>query len=182
MPKCNCPSCKKETLQEITFCKNQIERCSQCKGIWFNQDELRKSKDEEDQFLKWLDVDLWKDSSKFQASTSSKVCPVCKVNLYEVNYGGSGIKVDVCNKCKGIWLDGGEFQEIIAYLKDKVTTESLSDYLKHTFEEAKEIFMGPEGLTSEIEDFLIVTKLLQYRLYSQYPTITGIITNLPLTK
>ena len=178
----NCPNCKQETLEKITFYKNQVERCSQCNGIWFDQGELRRSKDEEDQFLKWLDVDLWKDGGKFRVSNSSKICPVCKVNLYEVNYGDSDIGVDICNKCKGIWLDEGEFKKIISYLKNKVNTQDLSEYLKHTLEEAKEIFTGPEGLTSEIEDFLIVTKLLQYRLCSQHPVITGIITNLPFTK
>ncbi|MBL7142070.1 MAG: zf-TFIIB domain-containing protein [Candidatus Pacebacteria bacterium] len=178
----NCPNCKQETLEKITFNKNQIERCSQCKGIWFNQDELRKAKDEEDQFLKWLDIDLWKDSEKFQPSHSSKICPTCKVNLYEVHYGGSDVRVDFCNKCKGIWLDDGEFKKIIAYLKNKVNTEKLGEYFKHTLEEAKEIFTGPEKLTSEIEDFFIVIKLLQYRLCSQHPAITRIITNLPFTK
>ena len=178
----NCPNCKKETLEKITFHKNQIDRCSQCHGIWFDHGELRKTKDEEDQFLKWLDVDLWKDGKRFQISSSPKTCPVCKVNLYEVNYGESDIKVDICNKCKGVWLDEGEFKKITAYLKNTVNTKDLSEYLKHTLEEAKEIFTGPEELSSEIEDFLIVTKLLQYRFCSQYPIIGNIIINLPFTK
>lgn len=178
----DCPNCKKEILEKITFHKNQVDKCSQCNGIWFGQGELRKSKDEESQFLRWLDVELWKDAGKFKVFNSSKTCPLCEVNLYEVNYGDSKIGVDVCNKCKGVWLDKGEFKKIITYLKDKVNAEDLSEYLKHTLKEAKEIFTGQEGLTSEIKDFLVVIKLLQYRFYSQHPAITGIITNLPFTK
>jgi len=166
-------------LEKITFNKIEVDKCSQCYGVWFDQDELRQTKDEKDQFLKWLDVDLWEKEDKFKAFSSDKLCPVCKTNLYEIDYGNSNIKIDICNSCKGIWLDKGEFKKIINYLKNVVNTETLSDYFKHTLEEAKEIFTGQEGLSSEIKDFFIVTKLLQYRLLSQYPTINNIIINLP---
>ncbi len=177
-----CPNCKKETLEKINFHKVQIDRCTQCHGIWFDQDELRKSKDEKDQYLKWLDIDLWKEGKKFQVSRSEKICPLCQNTLYQVRYGESNIKVDVCHECKGIWLDQGEFKKIIAYLKNIVSTETLTKYFKHTFKEAKEIFTGPEKLSSEIEDFLLVIKLLQYRFFSQYPIIVSMIINLPFTK
>ena len=177
-----CPNCKKESLETINFHKVQVNRCSQCQGIWFDQDELRKAKDERDQYLKWLDIDLWKEDKNFRVSSSEKLCSLCKTPLYEVKYGESDIKVDICNLCKGIWLDEGEFRKIIAYLKETVSTETLGKYLKHTFEETKEIFVGPEELSSEIEDFLIVIKLLQYRFCSQYPRIQDIIIHLPLTK
>jgi len=175
----NCPNCKKETLEKISFYKTQIERCSQCGGIWFDRDELRKAKDERDQYLKWLDIDLWQKGKKFQISVSKKICPVCKVPFYAVNYGESKIEVDICNSCKGIWLDKGEFKKIILYLKNIVATERLTKYLKYVFEEAKEIFTGPEELSSEIKDFLTVIKLLEYRFYSQYPIIIDIILRLP---
>jgi len=176
-----CPNCKKETLEKIRFHKSEIDRCSQCHGVWFERDELRKSKDEKDQYLKWLDVDLWREAKKIQVFSSIKTCHSCKESLYEVKYGESNIKVDICNSCQGVWLDGGEFKKIIAYLKNIVNTETLAKYLKHTFEEAKEIFTGSEELSSEIGDFLLVIKLLQYKLLSQYPVIGEIITNLPFT-
>lgn len=177
-----CPNCKKETLKKIRFHKSEVDRCSQCHGIWFDQDELRKSKDEKDQYLKWLDIDLWREGKKFQVSSSGKICPLCKKALYEVRYGESNIKVDTCNSCKGVWLDKGEFKKIIDYLKNVIDTETLTKYFKHTLEEAKEVFIGPEELSSEIEDFLLVIKLLQYRFCSQYPIIGSIIINLPFTR
>ncbi len=176
-----CPNCKKETLEKIRFHKSEVDKCNQCHGIWFERDELRKSKDEKDQHLKWLDADIWREGKKIQVSSSMKTCPPCKENLYEVKYGESDIKVDVCNSCQGVWLDGREFKKIIAYLSNIVNTETLTKYLKHTFEEAKEIFTGPEDLSSEIKDFLLVIKLLQYRFLSQYPIIREIIVNLPFT-
>ena len=139
-----CPNCKKETLEKIRFHKSEVDICSQCHGIWFERDELRKSKDEKDQYLKWLDIDLWREDKKFQVSSFGKICPLCKKAFYEVRYGESNIKVDICNSCMSVWLDGGEFKKIIAYLKNIVDNKTLAKYFKHTFEEAKEIFTGPE--------------------------------------
>ncbi|MDP1538504.1 MAG: zf-TFIIB domain-containing protein [bacterium] len=177
-----CPNCGKETLNKIKFHKVQINRCSRCQGIWFDEDELRKAKDERDRHLKWLDVDLWKENKNFRVSSLKKLCPLCEKPLYEVEYGNSDIKADICNSCRGIWLDRGEFRKIINYLKETVNAETLGKYFKHALGEAKEIFVGPEDLFSEIGDFLLVTKLLQYRFYSQYPIIKDIIIHLPLTK
>ena len=177
-----CPKCKKETLGKISFYNNQIGKCNQCHGLWFDYDELRKAKDEKDEDLKWLDVDLWKEDKKFQAFSLEKTCPLCKKNIYEVEYGNSNIKVDICNSCKGVWLDKGEFEKIINYLKEKTSSENLGKYFKYLAEEATEIFTGPEELTSEIKDFLLVLKFFQYRLYSQYPIIKDIIIHLPFTR
>jgi len=174
-----CPNCNQETLKEIPLYKNKVDKCNKCGGIWFDQDELRKAKDNKDEFLKWLDIDLWKKEKKMEAFSSKKKCPRCKKNLYEVKYEESDIKVDICNSCKGIWLDKGEFKKIISHLKNVINTETLSKYFKHAFEEAKEIFSGQESLSSEVEDFFIVTKLLQYRFLSQYPTIRDLIIRLP---
>ncbi len=177
-----CPNCKKETLEKINLYKNQIDRCSQCQGLWFDYDELRKVKDEKDENLKWLDIDLWKENKEFRASYLKKLCPLCQKTLYEVEYGDSDIKIDICNSCKGVWLDQGELEKIIAYLKRRVSTDSLAKYFKHAFKEAGEIFAGPEELSSEVKDFLLVSKFLQYRLYSQYPIIKDIIIHLPFTR
>lgn len=37
-------------------------------------------------------------------------CPKCDGNLHETNY--ENIKIDVCDKCTGIWLDAGELAQI----------------------------------------------------------------------
>ncbi len=38
-------------------------------------------------------------------------CPKCDGNLVETNY--ENIKMDVCNKCHGVWLDAGELAQIL---------------------------------------------------------------------
>lgn len=37
-------------------------------------------------------------------------CPKCDGTLHETNY--ESIKIDVCDKCTGIWLDAGELAQI----------------------------------------------------------------------
>jgi len=48
-------------------------------------------------------------AEKKEVSTLS--CPKCDGKLVESSY--EKIKMDVCNKCHGVWLDAGELAQII---------------------------------------------------------------------
>jgi len=85
----------------------------------------------------------------------------------------------LCNVCHGIWLDKGELDKIIKYLEEKISRETLSEYLKDIGKEFVEVFAGPEKISSEIADFLIVMKLFEYRLLAKIPAISKIIAGLP---
>jgi len=191
----NCPKCKTKKLSEKVRAGDVvIDRCSFCGGLWFERDELRLAKDKKVKDARWVDIelkdksldwfkfDLWKDKSKFKASKDIKFCPHCKIPLYKVNYGDSGIEIDVCGVCKGIWLERNEFKEIIKYVKNKADYEVLNNYVKNLVSETKEIFIGPESIKSEIADLLTLTKLLKYKLAVQYPILIKLVSNLPLTK
>ena len=41
---------------------------------------------------------------------SEMQCPRCDGNLHETNY--ENVKIDVCDKCSGVWLDAGELAQI----------------------------------------------------------------------
>jgi uncharacterized protein len=45
-----------------------------------------------------------------------KNCPVDNVQLMEINK--SGVMIDVCPECKGVWLDRGELEKIVNITKD----------------------------------------------------------------
>lgn len=38
-------------------------------------------------------------------------CPKCDGKLVETDY--ENIKIDVCNKCTGVWLDAGELAQVM---------------------------------------------------------------------
>lgn len=173
-----CPICKKE-LQGAIFYGVEVDYCPNCLGLWFEEDELRLAKDEKDGDLRWLDVDLWKDRKKFKIYFGERLCPFCRLPLYEVYYGNSRVIVDFCSLCRGVWLDRGEFKRIIEYLGERADLEVLNNYAKNLLEEATEILIGSETLREEILDFLTILKLLNYKFATQYPAITKLISDLP---
>lgn len=169
----------KENLEKVLFHNVEADFCPKCLGMWFDKDELRQAKDDKDKNLNWMDVDLWRDKSKFEISPALKHCPVCRVTLVEVRYDDSKTKVDFCKMCQGIWLERGEFKQIINYLKNKADYEILHNYAKNLASELWEVFSGPEKFRSELEDFLTLVKLFNYKFLVQHPHINKIIEGLP---
>ncbi len=176
--KIKCPKCEKE-LKEIPFEGVKVDSCSSCKGYWFEKDEFRKAKDEKEEKLSWMDIDLWENDEKFRISKDKLHCPDCSVPLYEVNYGDSNVKVDVCNLCEGIWLDEGEFKKIVKHLKERGGEKIMNEYFKTLTEEVGEVFTGPEPLDEELRDVLTVLGLLKYRFAGKHPFISRVISSLP---
>ncbi|MEF8847004.1 MAG: zf-TFIIB domain-containing protein [Candidatus Paceibacterota bacterium] len=173
-----CPVCDNK-LDKSVFNKTEVDVCPNCLGLWFEDDELRWAKDNADEGLTWLDVDLWEDETKFKISSEDKLCPSCRLPMYEVKYGDSDTRVDVCSVCKGVWLDRGEFKDIIDYLHEEADEEVLNDYLRNVIREGFEIFIGPEPVRDEIEDFVTIMKMLKYKIGARWPHISKVISDLP---
>ncbi len=172
-PLCNIP------LEQAMVSNVEVDYCPHCYGLWFEEDELQFAKDEKDRDLRWLDTDLWKDPARFRISWGKRLCPIDRLPLYEVRYGDSPVKLDVCNLCRGVWLDRGEFKAIIAYLREKETYEALHNYSRNLLGELWEIFSGPELLREEIDDFFAILKLLRYKFITHHPAIAQFIVSLP---
>lgn len=173
-----CPQCD-IGLEQTLLADVEIDYCPRCYGLWFEENELQWAQNKKDQELKWLDIDLWKHEEEFHVDVGGKLCPVDRLPLYEVRYGDSDIQVDVCSVCHGIWLDRGEFKEVIEYLKEKGEYEVLHNYAKNLFEELWEVFSGPEILREEVLDFLAILKLFRYKLAVQHPVITKLMLSVP---
>jgi len=173
-----CPN-DNEQLEKVLFHLVEVDYCPKCLGMWFDKDELRRAKDDRDKQLNWVDVDLWRDKSKFHVARGNKRCPICRVGLTEVSYDNSKVKVDFCKMCGGIWLDRGEFKQIINYLKNKSDYEILHNYAKNLVVQLWEVFSGPEGFRSELLDFLMLSKLFNYKFTTQHPHLNELIEELP---
>ena len=173
-----CPVCSNK-LDKSILNETEVDVCTNCLGMWFEEDELRWAKDAKDENLTWLDIDLWKDERKFKISSEDKLCPSCRLPLYEVKYGDSDTKVDVCTVCRGVWLDRGEFKNIIDYLHQEADEQVLNNYLNNVIREGFEIFIGPELVRDEIEDFVTIMKMLKYKLGARWPHMAKVISDLP---
>jgi Zn-finger nucleic acid-binding protein len=165
-----CPRCATE-LEKRAVGNVEIDECPGCKGSWFDEDELRKAKDEADPDLEWVDFELWKHPDRFRVAAKPIECPKCAVRLAGIEYDKTGVIVDHCVKCHGAWLDAGEFEKIVAALEQELMTKSVPGYVRASLEEAREILTGPETLASEWKDFLSVLRMLQYRVLSGNPTV-----------
>jgi len=173
----NCPN-DNEELEKVLFHNVEVDYCPVCLGIWFDKDELRLAKDNKDKQLNWVDVDLWRDKGRFQVLCGDKHCPACRAGLQEIRYDNSKTRVDFCKMCEGVWLDRGEFKQIINYLKNKSDYGVLHRYTKNLVSELWEVFTGPEEFRSELEDFLMLLKLLNYKFVTQHPFLNYLIENM----
>ncbi len=168
-----CPHCDIELKPKLN-----VDECDNCKGIWFEKDELRQAKDIKDPDLNWMDFEIWKHEDKFKAKTKELPCPQCNQSLMAIDYNNSDVEIDYCPECKGIWLDKDEFEKIINALTNELLSKSFSGYIKASLEEAKEIITGPESLLSEWKDFSTVLRMMQYRLFTGNPPLLDNIRNL----
>ena len=59
----NCPRCDVELSTQL-ITDVEIDECPECKGVWFENDELRRAKDATDPDLNWIDFEIWKHKDK----------------------------------------------------------------------------------------------------------------------
>lgn len=104
--------------------------------------------------------------------------------MVAIYYADTGVEIDYCPQCQGTWLDKGEFEKIIDALHSELVTKNMSDYVKASLREEKEIMTGPESFISEWKDFTTVLQMFQYRFFIENPklleTVVGIQKGIPI--
>ncbi len=167
-----CPDCG-NVLKIASYLGVNICECTTCGGKWFDHDELKKAIDSKDNYLRWLDFNVFEDvKGKYTSEESGKVCPQCHIKLTSKTYSESKVVIGVCKKCGGVWLDRNEFQKIVRYLEHIVLTKPAEGYAKETVKQFEQIFTGPQNRISEIKDFIAVAKLFELRLAVDNPWVT----------
>lgn len=131
----NCPRCSK-TMALLTKSNIELDACPDCKGIWFDKDELDKITGSPNSF----------EGMIFTARSLGRdiPCPSCgrKMNYYTVE----GVTVDYCQDCAGIWLDSGELSaigEVLEHIKSQKPSPSYEiqeDKAKGLFSKVKTLF------------------------------------------
>lgn len=122
-----CPKCHNEMVVKIVN-DTEIDYCENgCKGVWFDRGEIKKIREELKvnkefkamigQYKKKLPQEIKKEASL--------MCPHCNEKLSKVNKPkDTDIYVDICQKCKGFWLDNGELNTLMHYFN----THKNADY------------------------------------------------------
>ena len=112
-----CPTCNTR-LSSVTYEGIEFETCNECGGCWLDADELGQ--------IVRLREQRFTAEQRSAIDTAGRipgipvediergiVCPDCGAPTGPINYGGdTGIIIDRCSKCRGIWLDVGELEHI----------------------------------------------------------------------
>ncbi len=142
----NCPKCLGK-LEEKSVENVKVDICWVCEGIWFDKNELEKVIQADSVDFKKIDVgreelDGQEASGMYnEFDEKAGVCPRCsqETKLNRSDYP-KGITVDICSKCQGIWLDGGEIHK----LRDR-TIVNIADRLyeiKSSFTNCLKLIFG----------------------------------------
>jgi len=171
----HCPDCL-NNLNEADFRGIKIQECGICRGRWFARQELSKAKDHVDQDLRWLDFDPFaKDAAKFAVPPEQKQCPHCERKMDSLTYERSGVVINRCLECQGVWVHHDEFEKIIQYLEHLLVSRPSQQYLVDSMRQFLELATGKEDFVSELKDFLVVLKLSELRVGVEHPNVASAI-------
>lgn len=93
-----CPACTAATMRPFEVGKLELDRCTFCRGLWFDGGELETA------LGKRLAAQLTEDQE------SSRRCPRCTIAMRPAVV--AGLRVEFCTKCNGVFLDDGELTAI----------------------------------------------------------------------
>jgi Zn-finger nucleic acid-binding protein len=96
--------------------------CSRCGGLWLDKGELDKIALQTPGSVEFCSVEkLHEEQARHsrQPASSSPHCLRCPdQSLTKMHFMGEArILLDFCEKCQGVWVDGGELTKINQYIK-----------------------------------------------------------------
>jgi hypothetical protein len=116
-------------MEELTVVGVTIDFCrSGCQGIYFDNFEMQKMDEkhegEGDAVLEEL-LSLTRDKDH---RSNPLVCPRCDIKMRKTPYSyGTGIDIDRCYGCNGVWLDKGELAAIRENFRDEKVRRQIVD-------------------------------------------------------
>ena len=122
MSQLECPKCQ-GSLEAIIYSEIEVDRCTNCQGIWFDSQEaqtLKKIIGAES-----IDIGNPETGKKFDEIETIN-CPKCQTKMTKmVDLKQSHIRYEKCPVCYGVWFDAGEFKDY--------KEENISDIFKSIF-------------------------------------------------
>ncbi|MFE8603295.1 zf-TFIIB domain-containing protein [Archangium violaceum] len=105
----NCPRCDKE-MTPVRPDDVEARQCPQCEGHWLEGEDLRRLESTVNvRFIEWRKL----PAEEVQARELA--CPRCEPRQVMKKVRSERdrhVLLDVCERCHGVWLDGGELRAI----------------------------------------------------------------------
>jgi len=107
-----CPRDKNE-LQTEVFCGVEIDSCTFCDGTFLDSGELAKIVGLQEDLPDGIKIHL--EPLRDRGAGERLICPRCTDTDMEPYHFSvrSTLILDVCPKCRGIWLDTEELKKVI---------------------------------------------------------------------
>jgi Zn-finger nucleic acid-binding protein len=113
-----CPDCAL-SLVPTDFHGVQVDACSNCGGIFFDEGEVSQIRQQGSSALELLDSQIVGQMAG-GASRDAKLCPNCRVRMDEYRYlYTSPVVLNSCSHCGGIWAQDGELRQMAEHLKNE---------------------------------------------------------------
>ncbi len=120
-----CPKCRAD-MEQVEFEGTEVDRCTICKGIWFDAGEMEVMRDKGAAIA----IDIGDASTGKQSNAIDRYqCPRCSGSMVRVvDPQQRHIWYETCGSCSGSFLDAGEFLDlsevsIADFFKDLATPE-----------------------------------------------------------
>jgi Zn-finger nucleic acid-binding protein len=104
----NCPNCGFE-LRHQTFKGVDIDRCSECAGIWLSAPDLESFEDRDFQEAEIEGATL------HEREESKLLCPDCRHRMHVFNYKYYDLRLEFCPK-HGYWIDPAEEKRVMQFM------------------------------------------------------------------
>ena len=109
----NCPRCN-SVLSVEKFKDVEIDRCSNCQGMWLDFQELDQLED------RVLSDDPIKGTMVFRSYEGDLHCPHCESGMQMFHYRAYDLELDFCPGEHGFWLDKGEEKRVLELMEQRV--------------------------------------------------------------
>jgi Zn-finger nucleic acid-binding protein len=120
-----CPKCS-AAMDKVQYESIEVDRCTDCKGIWFDmleQEHLKAIEGSEE-------IDIGDPEVGKQTNIVDQItCPVCKSRMIRMVDGRQPhIWFESCTVCYGVFFDAGEFRDykqenILDFFRDLFSRE-----------------------------------------------------------
>jgi Zn-finger nucleic acid-binding protein len=118
-----CPKCHAE-MEQVTVQGVEVDRCTQCKGLWFDDREKERLKNRvAAELLDTGDPEVGRRMNL----TDRIFCPRCQAKMLRmVDPEQHHIWIESCPLCYGAFFDAGEFRDyaevsVLDFLRDLFT-------------------------------------------------------------
>ena len=118
-----CPKCDSD-MEKVTYENIEIDRCVNCKGIWFDMLEHEDLKAiEGSESIDIGDAQVGEEYNKVEKID----CPVCHTQMIRmVDRKQHHIWYEACTVCNGVFFDAGEFRDykretVLDFFRDLLT-------------------------------------------------------------